>query len=111
MLSKKGRDPARHAEDKQNTERNGTKNKDGLGQQENWKTNLEMTNILETEMCSRQFEQGYRNTPFWRQASYVHGYDGFVHGQGFDRRLTTYHESLFNVKKGNIAEAKAAVDF
>ena len=40
------------------------------------KTNLEKTKISETEACAREFDP----------ASYEHGYDGAVHGQGSNRR-------------------------
>ena len=46
-----------------------------------------------------------------RQASDVHGYDGLFIDKDPTEELTTYYERLFNVKKEDRAEAKAAVDF
>ena len=115
MLSQKRQDAARHAADKQNTETKENKKQrrnrtERL--QKHGKTDLEKTIIFETERGSKHFEHGYRSRQglLRRQASYVHGYDGSVHGQGSEEQ-TTYYESLFNVKKENMAEAKATVDF
>ena len=62
-----------------NNETIGTNKQDGTRHEastKDRKTNLEKTKISETKACAREFDP----------ASYVHGYDGAVHGQGSNRR-------------------------
>ena len=88
MLSKERQDPTGHVGEEQNTETNGTKDGTGHSDSRKGKTNLQKTKILETEICSRHFEQGFRSRQgsLRGQASDVYGYDGLVHGQRSDRR-------------------------
>ena len=58
---------------------------------------------------STDFKAG--KAPFRWYASYIRGYDGLLVDKDPTEELTFYCESFSNVKKENVTEASAVVDF